>query len=761
MDKDRNEFRQTLENLQNVIFKFKRRADGAIIYTLYEGRIATQLGLTTNVTYGKTLQEIFSSDQAQYLTPLYERATNGETVSYEFTYQNRVFYNLLSPIVHNGKVIEVVGSAVDITERKRMERELEWARDQALLASRLKSEFLAAVSHEIRTPMNAISGMISLMLKTALNEEQKRFSTVIADSANSLMSILNDILDFSKLEAGKMTMEINEFDLQKSVEDIIELLAPKAYEKKLSLALFLDPTIPKLVSGDPGKLRQILINLINNAIKFTLQGEVSISAQVLSLDRHDVYVRFEVKDTGIGISPKLHDCIFQPFTQADGSITRQFGGTGLGLSIVKQLVELMDGEVGVESAEQVGSMFWFTCRFHRVPEMAAHQVELKTDPSGKIVIVSRGNDEMRALTYFFSPFGTTCEHWEDPDHALMFIKQQLMNGKKIKAIIADTDLWDTIPWVQQLRRNPLTNGIKMIAILSPLHYIKRKIIERGLFDAFLSRPIKPSQLSFLKEKFCTDDGFGVTTPSLSQRDKFSKKKSILLVEDNVINQEIISLYLKEKDYMIHTALNGKVALALVSKQNYDLIFMDCQMPEMSGYETARQIRNLEMLTGQHVPIIAITAHLQPGEREACMAAGMSDFLGKPFTSEQLHETLEQWLPELEREVPSSLDTERFLSMDPESARQLSILFATDTEKILNRIEAALPTLDRQTFYKEVHKVKSGCSFIGAKKLSSLLEEMEQLDPVDQASDINHQLALIREEFNKVKLEIPIFSPNNH
>ncbi|MGE5701428.1 MAG: ATP-binding protein [Clostridia bacterium] len=638
-----DKMRQTLQNLQNVVFTYSKREDGTLIYNLYEGKIAEELGLTTDTIYGKTLHQVFTAEQADYLTRYYQEAYKGTTVTYEFEYAGKMFHNVLSPIIENGEVIEVVGSAIDISDRKKMELELAEARDQALLSSRLKSEFLSTMSHEIRTPMNGIIGMLDLLLQSPLNAEQQRYATIMKTSANSLLAIINDILDFSKMEAGKMHLEITDFHLESLVEDTAELMAAKARGKQLSLHAHVDPSIPAVLRGDSGRIRQVLLNLIGNAIKFTNQGDITIRVTVETPHPQTPTIAFSIQDTGVGIPQEEFHRLFQPFTQIDGSASRQFGGTGLGLSICKRIVQLMDGQIGFESEVNKGSTFTFSLPLEAVPDQPT--------PTDRIVVPHR----LEADEQTEQPF--------------------------------------------------------------------RKLPELTLRDSASS-----DNCSF----------------------------QILLTEDNEVNAEIVTLHLQLLGVHPHLAKNGIEALACISRHHYDLILMDCQMPEMNGFETTRRIRQQEKGNGQHVPIIALTANAMLEDRQLCLEAGMDDYLSKPFAFQQLLTILEKWLPGITRPL-IPFDNQKVVNLFRKDAHPAAKekwhtflhTFETQNHKALSELKHAIECQDQQGFSRILHATKSGCAFIGAITLVELLRRLEEIDcRVDPEGAVAH-LAAAAAEFARV------------
>lgn len=748
-----DKMRQTLQNLLNVVFTYTKREDGTLIYNLYEGKIAEELGLTTDKIYGKTLHEVFTAEKADYLTQYYNEAYNGTTVTYEFEYAGRIFHNVLSPILVDGEVVEVVGSAIDISDRKKMELQLATARDQALLSSRLKSEFLSTMSHEIRTPMNGIIGMLDLLLQSPLNEDQQRYANIIKTSANSLLAIINDILDFSKMEAGKTQLEILDFQILSLVEDILELMAAKAMGKQLSLYAFVDPSVPSVLRGDSGRIRQMLLNLMGNAIKFTNQGEIAIRVTVDTPHPKTPMIRFSVSDTGIGIPKAAYPRLFQPFTQIDGSTSRQFGGTGLGLSICKHIVQLMEGTINFESEVNKGSTFTFSLPLEVVTE---HREPVPSPAlSKRILCILQSQREFAHIQEVLSHLDVSCVYAATVELACRLYVESNAEDP-FQALIVDVDENELLPLYPNWNDSLLP---KILKIHSSIPYIKETIQTHKhpfSFDSYLSRPIKQSQLLYLLGNTQEKEAHH-SPPNLIEPALLSKQHTyqILLVEDNEVNAEIVMLQLQQLGLYPHHAKNGIEALAFSATHNYDLILMDCQMPDMNGFETTRRIRHSELNHGRHVPILALTANAMREDRERCLEAGMDDYLSKPFTYEQLQAILEKWLPGiLHTKIP--FDDEKVTQLfrrDGLAGKQkwLALIqtFEMQNKKAMTELESAFAKQDPQAFFRIIHSTRSGCSFIGASSLVELLNQLEEFDCTSQPEETSALLSTIQEEFDRV------------
>lgn len=762
---ERKSYRHIIENANEIIYRTDFR--GNFVYVNPASVRIT--GFDEQELLGRNFLALIDPDYRDAASHFYHHQfrTHAPSTYFEFPLVTKsgtriwMGQNVLT-VSDGDRIVGYEAIARDITQRKGAENELARARDAALQSARAKSEFLANVSHELRTPLNGVLGMTGLLLGTPLTPEQREFADIIRSSGESLLAIVNDVLDLSRIEAGKLSIELIDFHLDDLIESVMEQFAARAAAKRIKLRSNVAEPVTRALRGDSHRLRQVLLNLVGNAVKFTHRGEVTLTVMQPEERGSRVTLRFLVIDTGIGIPASAQPRLFTPFMQADGSTTRKYGGSGLGLAVSKQLVETMDGELGVISVEREGSTFWFELPLEKQEQVTSEAPRQWNLSRYRALLVDANEVHRLMIAQHLAATQIRFDEVTTASAAFTAIGREHYDVVLFDMHLPDED---GLAFARAIRADPRRRDLRLLLLTG---FGRRKAdveaFQSAGIHSFLIKPIRRTQLADTLSRLLTGD-MGAAARSAAEETAMTSRARVLVVEDNPVNQLVALGQLNRLGHEAVVAASGAEALDVVGNGAFDIILMDCQMPDMDGYEATRRVRQMQESVAK-IPIIAITAHALPGEREKCLAAGMNDYLPKPVTLEQLGAVIRLWASKssasqvkgpdvMEADDHYILDRERVSSFLAIGRTQKGFLeglvrsFRQDVPSRLDALRAAASSEDANELALAAHALKSSSGSVGAKRMYAVAEALEQSARNGQLGGAAVSIEQLAAEFTRV------------
>jgi two-component system, sensor histidine kinase and response regulator len=787
---------------------FRKDTEGRFVFA--NRRFCERQGMAQAEILGKTDFDISSPEMARLYREndkvIMETRQPFETEEVEVLANGETSWIHITKVVIldvNGNVCGVQGMYWDITQRRQAEEKLKQAKEAAEAAARAKSEFLATMSHEIRTPMNGVIGMTGLLLDTKLDQQQREFAETIRASADTLLTIINDILDFSKIDSGKLTFEVLDFDLVETIEGTLDMLAERAFNKGIELASEIPPQVPKRLRGDPGRLRQILTNLVGNAIKFTETGEVVIRVCKEREIETQAVLRFSVHDTGIGIPSETQTRLFEAFSQADSSTTRKYGGTGLGLAIAKKLATMMRGEIGVQSQPGNGSTFWFTAQLEKQAADAKPQESIQRDLLDvRVLVVDDNATNRQILRRQIVAWKMQPNSASSGREALNMLRAAATQGNAYDLAVLDVQMpeMDGLTLAAAIKADPAISGTRLILLTSVRQSLSAEELKAAGIEGYLVKPVKQSRLfeclinvidKTATESTVAKSSLARFAPVHAKSNSRPCKARILLAEDNVINQKVALAQLHQLGYVAEAVANGMEVLKALDSIPYDIILMDCQMPEMDGYEATRLIRKREKSLDQRrnwksaTYVIGVTANAMPGDREKCLAVGMNDYLSKPVQLTKLKEALERWRPAeqsdqafvsasnsiseakldcihavqpgdsagAEKPIEFPVEIQRFREVSDrsfEQLRELIELYLVQANDLIQNLRAAIQVGKAESVERLAHELVGASENCGMTAMVPTLRDLERTGRTRNLSGAENLCTVVSNQLNEIK-----------